>query len=68
MRQTLSEGIKGEDQDRILERFEAMEQAQNTPTFGPRYAEFIAASADYVTLLTPFMPALAEMVKKALIG
>jgi hypothetical protein len=68
LRQLLLDNVNGETQTRILERLDALEKAQNTPTFGQRYAEFIAAAANYTTLLSPFMPALAEMVKKALAG
>jgi hypothetical protein len=73
LRQLLSEktpkGDQGQgDQGRVLEKLDALEKAQNSPTFAQRYTEFIAAAADYVTLLTPFMPALAEMVRKAVSG
>jgi hypothetical protein len=68
LRQLLSEKTSKRDQDRVLEKLDALENAQNSPTFAQRYTEFIAAAADYVTLLTPFMPALAEMVRKAVSG
>jgi hypothetical protein len=66
LRQLLSEATAGEIQGRILEKLDSLENAQNSPTFGQRYAEFIAASADYMTLLSPFMPALAEIVRNAI--
>jgi hypothetical protein len=68
LRQLLSEKTSKRDQDRVLEKLDALEAAQNSPTFAQCYTEFIASAADYVTLLTPFMPALAEMVRKAVSG
>ena len=54
----------GEQRTEILERLSALEQAQNSPSFAERYTQFIAAAANYVTILTPFIPALTEMLQK----
>jgi hypothetical protein len=68
MRELFQKNTTGTEQERILQKLDAMEKAQNQPSFGQRYTEFIAETADYVTLLTPFMPALAEMVRKVIGG
>jgi acylphosphatase len=54
----------GEQRTEILEKLFALEQAQNSPSFAQRYTEFIAAAASYVTIITPFIPALTEMLQK----
>jgi hypothetical protein len=56
----------GEEKQDILEKLAALKNAENTPSFKQRYTEFIAAAANHVVLLTPFIPALAEMLHKAL--
>jgi hypothetical protein len=68
MRELLQKNTTGAEQERVLQKLDAMEKAHNQPSFGQRYTEFIAETADYVTLLTPFMPALAEMVRKVVAG
>jgi hypothetical protein len=54
----------GEQRTEILERLSALEQAQNSPSFAARYTQFIAAAANYVTIITPFIPALTEILQK----
>ena len=46
----------------MLEKLSALEQATDKPTMGERYREFIACAADYMTLLTPFLPALTALL------
>jgi hypothetical protein len=55
-----------EEQAAILDRLEALEQAQNTNSFAQKYAEFIAVAANHMQLIAPFIPALTEMLQKAL--
>jgi hypothetical protein len=54
----------GEQRTEILERLSALEQAQNSPSFAQRYTQFIAAAANYVTIITPFVPALTEILQR----
>jgi hypothetical protein len=68
MRELFQKNTAGAEQERILQKLDAMEKAQNHTSFCQRYTEFIAETADYVTFLTPFMPALAEMVRKVIGG
>ncbi len=53
----------GEEQNNILSRVSALEAAQNSPSFAQRYADFIAAAANHMTLVAPFLPALTEMMR-----
>jgi hypothetical protein len=55
--------LAGEEQTSILGRLSALEAAQNSPSFAQRYAELISAAANHVTVLAPFLPALADMVR-----
>ena len=53
------------DRDRraeLLRHVEDMERAQGTPSFLERYQALIAMAADHLTLLTPFLPALTDML------
>jgi hypothetical protein len=56
----------GDEQKDVLEKLTALEQATESRSFGKRYAEFISAAANHMTLIAPFIPALAEMLQKTL--
>jgi hypothetical protein len=58
----------GEEQIGILDRLQALEDAQSHPWFAQRYTDFIASAANHMTILAPFIPALTEMLRKALAG
>jgi hypothetical protein len=53
----------GQQQENLLDRLSALEAAQNSPSFAERYLDLISVAANHVTLLAPFLPALAEMVR-----
>ena len=55
-------GIDAGDRKRLLAAIECMEKAHNTPSFRARYREFIALAADYMTLIGPYVPALAGLL------
>ena len=55
-------GIDAGDRKRLLAAIENMEKAHNTPSFRDRYREFIALAADYMTLIGPYVPALAGLL------
>lgn len=40
-----------------------MESAQETPKFNDVYTRFITSSANHMTLLAPFIPALSQMIR-----
>jgi len=53
--------IEDGDRRRLLEAIEAMERAQGKPGFRDSYRQFIALAADYMTLIGPYVPALATL-------
>ncbi|MGA9526894.1 MAG: hypothetical protein WBS24_02130 [Terriglobales bacterium] len=67
LRQQVESGLQeGNERTVILEKLTALEQSQGSPSFTHRYTDFIAAAANHMALLTPFIPALTEMLHKAL--
>jgi len=54
--------IEGDDRNRLVAAIEAMQNAHNKPSFRDRYREFIALAADYMTLIGPYVPALAALL------
>lgn len=63
IRQRIESGVPDGDKRReILTALTALQESHGKPSFAQRYTEFIATTADYVTLLTPFIPALTEML------
>jgi len=66
MRARVQTGIPADQQAVILDRLDALEKAKNDPSFAHRYSEFIAAAANHMTLLGPFIPALTELLRRAL--
>jgi hypothetical protein len=56
--------IEDSDRKRLIAAIEAMERAHNTPSFRDKYREFIALAADYMTLVGPYVPALASLLGK----
>ena len=57
---------EGNQQVVILEKLDALEKAQGSKSFATRYAEFVAVVADHIAVITPFIPALTEMLHKVL--
>lgn len=57
-----------EQQTAILDRLDALENAQHKPSFGERYTEFIAAAANHMNILAPFIPALTALLGKSFSG
>jgi hypothetical protein len=58
--------FEGGQQAQLLERLDNLEKAQNHPSFVQKYTEFIGAAADHMTLIAPFLPALAEIMQKVI--
>jgi hypothetical protein len=56
----------GDERKEILDKLAALEQVADSPSFSQRYAEFINAAANHMTILGPFIPALTEMLLKAI--
>jgi len=65
MRDVVTAGVPaGPERDSIVDRLIALESAQNSPAFATTYTELISVAANHLTLLTPFLPALAEMARQ----
>jgi hypothetical protein len=65
LRQTLQSGVpEGAERTDILARLTALEQAQGSKSFVQHYTEFIAAAANHMQLVGPFIPALTEILQK----
>ncbi|WP_281217280.1 hypothetical protein [Lysinibacillus capsici] len=52
-----------EIQKELLNLIEKMESSQGTKTFKEHFNNFISRSADYMTLVTPFLPKLIEIIQ-----
>ncbi|MGE7912492.1 GLUG motif-containing protein [Lysinibacillus xylanilyticus] len=52
-----------EIQKELLNLIEKMESCKGTRSFKEHYKNFISRSADYMTLLTPFLPKLTEFIQ-----
>jgi hypothetical protein len=66
IRDTVTQQITGKDQETILAKLDELEYAQGTKSFSEKFTAFLAVTADYITILGPFIPALAEFAKKSL--
>jgi hypothetical protein len=50
----------------VLQRLSALEEAQGTSTFSAQLGTFLAFAANWTTVITPFLPALAEIAHRSL--
>jgi hypothetical protein len=67
LQQRIEAGVpEGEERTKILTALTALEESHDKPAFAQRYTDFIATAANHVALLTPFIPALSEMLHKVL--
>jgi hypothetical protein len=67
LQQRIESGVpEGDARQNILSALTALQESHGKPSFAQRYTDFIAAAADYVTLLTPFIPALTLMLGNVL--
>jgi hypothetical protein len=63
IRERIESGISdGEERGKILDALAALQESHGKPSFAQRYTEFIAMAADYVTLISPFVPQLTAML------
>jgi len=63
----IESGVRGgNERATILEKLTALEQTQGSSSYAQRYSEFIAAAANHMTLIAPFIPALTELLHKVL--
>jgi len=47
---------------RLMQQVDSMESAVGTRMFAARYGEFVAAAADHMTVVAPFLPALTQLL------
>ena len=63
LRETIRESsLDSTVEQQLIQNVEAMQSAVGTKKFAEHYGEFIAAAADHMTLVSPFLPALAQML------
>jgi hypothetical protein len=63
LRNKMQEAIKDADAlKRLSEQVDAMQAAAGTESFLGTYQKFISVAADHLTLLTPFLPALTQLL------
>lgn len=63
IRQTVQNHVQNDsDRTRILSNLEELEAAKGTSNFIKKYQDFIASAADHLSLLSPFIPALTQML------
>jgi hypothetical protein len=56
-------GIEDSVRAKLLASIEAMERAHNTSGFVDQYRDFIALAANYMTIISPFLPALSAHLR-----
>jgi hypothetical protein len=67
LREHIESGVpEGDERKVILQKLVTLQESHGQPSFAQRYTDFITAAANHVVLLTPFIPALTEMLRKAL--
>lgn len=64
LRKVLKENITDADElQAIREVINEMESSQNTSKFNQAYTKFITGAANHMTLISPFIPALSQMIQ-----
>ena len=64
LRRVLQSGVADEARRAaLLRRVDDLEQSKGKAAFVSKYRDFVAAAADHMTLLAPFIPALAQLLK-----
>lgn len=61
-----SEIPEGEDRKKIVGLLTALQASHGEPSFAQRYTDFMAAAANHITVIAPFIPALTEMLHHVL--
>lgn len=62
LRDAIKSDISAPDRDVILGHIDQLESANQSKRFGAEYKDFIAAAANHMTLLAPFIPALTSFL------
>ncbi len=63
MRQLIQNQISNDNErNQILNRLNELEASKGTSGFVEKYQEFIASAANHMTLISPFIPLLTQML------
>jgi hypothetical protein len=63
MRQVIQTHIENEqERTLVLSKLDELEAAKGTDSFIQKYQGFIASAADHIGVLSPFIPALTQML------
>lgn len=62
LRAAIREGVRGPMRDEILANVDELAAAAPGPTFAESYGALIQLAANHMTILTPFLPALAQLL------
>jgi hypothetical protein len=63
LQRTIEERILAErERDELLTRLADLQSTQGMPAYLEQYQRFIAAAANHLTILAPFLPALAQLI------
>jgi hypothetical protein len=67
LQQRIESGLsESAERRKILDALTALQESHGKPSFAQRYTDFIAAAANHIAVIVPFVPALTEMLHKAL--
>ncbi len=67
LQQRIESGVpEGDEKRKVLDALTALGESHGKPSFAQRYTDFIAAAANHITVIVPFVPALTEMLHKVL--
>ncbi len=67
LQQRIESGVpEGDERLKILDALTVLRESHGKPSFAQRYTDFIAAAANHMTVIVPFVPALTEMLHKVL--
>jgi hypothetical protein len=61
-----SEVPDGDERRKILESLTTLRASHGRPSFAQRYTDFMAAAANHIKVIAPFIPALTEMLHHVL--
>jgi hypothetical protein len=67
LQQRIESGVpEGDERRKILDALTVLRESHGKPSFAQRYTDFMAAAANHITVIVPFIPALTEMLHKVL--
>ena len=67
LQKKIEAGVTESDERRkILEALTVLRESHGKPSFAQHYTDFMAAAANHITVIVPFIPALTEMLHKVL--